>query len=80
MKFEWDAEKSNQCFNERGFDFAYAAQAFFDPERFIEEDTRYEYGERRFRLIGCIEKRLFIVISVPTPYASFPPEKPINGR
>lgn len=33
MQFEWDEAKSEACFLARGFDFAYAAQAFFDPDR-----------------------------------------------
>jgi len=40
MEFEWDEAKSNACFTERGFDFAYAAQAFFDPNRVVEIDDR----------------------------------------
>lgn len=30
MNSEWDEAKSEVCFAERGFDFAYAARAFFD--------------------------------------------------
>lgn len=40
MKFEWDADKSDKCFKERGFDFAYALRAFLDPKRIIRKDTR----------------------------------------
>ena len=28
MQFEWDEVKSEVCFRQRGFDFAYAARAF----------------------------------------------------
>ena len=35
MEFEWDQSKSERCFTERGFDFAYAVNAFFDPDRII---------------------------------------------
>lgn len=31
MNFEWDESKSEGCFTQRGFDFAYSARAFFDP-------------------------------------------------
>ena len=62
MDFEWDSAKSDACYAERGFDFAYAARAFFDPERDIRQDTRYPYGEDRYQLAGHIEGRLFIVI------------------
>jgi len=36
MDFEWDDAKSEACFAGRGFDFAYAIQVFFDPDRLIE--------------------------------------------
>ena len=62
MNFEWDESKSEACFRERGFDFAYAARAFFDPERLVRADTRYGYGEERFELLRKIESHLFVVI------------------
>ena len=65
MNFEWDEAKSGVCFTQRGFDFAYAARAFFDPNRIVHADTRHSYGEERYQLIGMIEKRLFIVIYTP---------------
>lgn len=65
MNFEWDEAKSEACFAERGFDFAYAARVFFDPNRLIEADTRYSYGEDRYRLMGRIEGRLFVVVYTP---------------
>lgn len=61
MNFEWDDAKSNMCFAQRGFDFAYAARAFFDPYRLIQADARYSYGEERYQLMGTIELRLFVV-------------------
>ena len=33
MKFEWDEDKGDTCFKERGFDFVYALRAFLDPKR-----------------------------------------------
>ncbi len=62
MDFEWDATKSDVCFQERGFDFAYAARAFFDPNRIVQPDTRHSYGEDRYQLMGMIEQRLFVVV------------------
>ena len=61
MDFEWDDAKSDQCWVMRGFDFAFAARAFFDPSRSIIEDDRFPYGETRYRLTGSIDGRLFIV-------------------
>jgi uncharacterized DUF497 family protein len=50
---------------ERGFDFSYAARAFFDPNRLIQADTRHSYGEDRYQLMGKIEQRLFVVVYTP---------------
>ena len=65
MKFEWDEAKSEACFLSRGFDFAYGAFAFADPNRMIRQDTRHNYGEDRYQLTGSIEGRLFVLIYTP---------------
>ena len=62
MNFEWEEAKSEACFTQRGFDFAYAAQAFFDPNRIMNTDTRHSYGEERHQLMGMIGQRLFVVV------------------
>ena len=61
----WQKAKSARCFQERGFDFVYAARAFFDADRLIQTDARHSYGEERYRLIGQIEHRLFVVVYTP---------------
>jgi len=50
---------------ERGFDFAYAASVFADPDRIIRQDNRYSYEEDRYQLIGRIGKRLFVLVYTP---------------
>jgi len=50
MEFEWDQAKSEACFTERGFDFAYVLSAFWDADRLIHRDTRWDYGEDRYQL------------------------------
>jgi len=62
MNFEWDDAKSQVCYQTRGFDFAYAARAFFDPDRVVQPDTRHSYGEDRYQLMGMIERRVFVVV------------------
>jgi hypothetical protein len=62
MEFGWDLDKSNRCYVERGFDFAYAAQGFFDPDRIIRKDDRFDYGEARYQLTSKIHGRVFFVI------------------
>ena len=69
MDFEWDETKSEACFVQRGFDFAYAAQAFFDPDRCIRADLRHSYGEDRFQLLGQIDTRVFVVVYTTRPHA-----------
>ncbi len=62
MKFEWHSEKSEDCFQNRGFDFAYATRTFLDPCRTVRKDDRYDYEESRFILMGKIDSRLFNVV------------------
>ena len=62
MNFEWDDAKSDQCFEERGFDFVYVSHAFLDPDRVIRADRRHEYGEERMQMLGQVEGRLFHVV------------------
>lgn len=60
--FEWDQAKSDACFAERGFDFAYVLSAFIDAARLIHKDTRWDYGEDRYRLLGSIDGRVFFIV------------------
>ena len=62
MEFEWDEAKSEACFAERGFDFAYVVRAFVDPNRVVRSDARWAYGEDRYQLLGSIEGRVFFVV------------------
>ena len=84
MRFEWDQAKSDACFKERGFDFAYVARAFFDPDRLVRKDTRYSYGEERYQLTGRIEGRIYVVVYTPRHdamrCASFQHARQINVR
>ena len=64
MNFEFDRAKSELCLLERGFDFAYAAHAFLDAQRVVQMDTRYDYGESRFVLLGMVQKRLFSLVYI----------------
>ena len=62
MEIEWDDAKSDACFAQRGFDFAYVIRAFLDEERIVGRDRRWDYGEDRYRLLGATEGRVFVVI------------------
>jgi len=62
VEFEWNPLKSDKCYAERGFDFAYATRAFLDPGRTVSLDSRWDYGEDRYVLRGSIDGRLFVVV------------------
>lgn len=62
MEFEWDKAKSEDCYVQRGFDFLYAIRASLDPKRTTLRDSRRDYGEERYRLLGEIEGRVFVVV------------------
>jgi uncharacterized DUF497 family protein len=64
MEVEWDEAKSERNFRERGFDFAYAALVF-DGAVTEREDTRKDYGEPSFIVIGVVDGDHLAV--VPTP-------------
>ncbi|MDZ4738372.1 MAG: BrnT family toxin [Alphaproteobacteria bacterium] len=63
IEFEWNETKSRTCHTKRGF--AYAVRVFLDPDRLIEPDDRFEYGEPRLRVLGRIEGLIFVVVYTP---------------
>lgn len=62
IELESDDAENTACFTRRGFDFAYAGRAFFDPRRIVVQDWRQDYGEDRCRLLGMIDGRAHVVI------------------
>ena len=55
MRFEWDPEKSEANLEERGFDFAFAAQ-IFDGPTLEKRDRRRDYGEVRIVATGLADE------------------------
>ncbi|HTF29795.1 MAG TPA: BrnT family toxin [Flavitalea sp.] len=53
MKFEWDGEKNKINIEKHGIDFVDAA-LIFDNIVLEKEDTRSDYGEKRFIGIGNV--------------------------
>lgn len=69
MDFEWDMAKSDLCQISRNFDFTYVISIFIDPNLLIERDQRWDYGEERFRALGLLDEKVFVVIYTKRPTA-----------
>jgi len=69
MDFEWDMAKSDLCQISRNFDFTYVISIFIDPNLLIEKDQRWDYGEERFRALGLLDEKVFVVIYTKRPSA-----------
>jgi len=60
-EFEWDQAKSDDCLQNRGFDFGFASRLW--EQRVAErEDDRRDYGEVRIQALGKIEDQYFVVV------------------
>ena len=61
MEFEFDPDKSEKSYRERGLDFNFAARLFEGPTvEFI--DDRHAYGEIRMVAIGSIDGKTYKVV------------------
>lgn len=61
MAFEWDPVKNSANRGKHGIDFEQAAQ-IFRGVILVAEDTRRNYGERRFIAIGEYDKEIIRVV------------------
>lgn len=64
MNLTYDQAKNAKNIEERGLPFAMVSDIDW-TETVIIEDTRKDYGERRFRAFGRIDGRLFAVVFTP---------------
>jgi len=60
---EWDAAKSEKNRLLRGFGFAYAARVFL--EEYVEEESRGNFGERRFVVTGAVDDLVLTLVWTP---------------
>jgi uncharacterized protein len=60
VRVEWDPRKSDQNRRKHGIDFGFAMLAIYDPLKSIEIEG-HEHGETRWRTIGEIDGRVFVV-------------------
>jgi uncharacterized protein len=59
---EWSAAKREQNLADHGVDFADAALIFRNEDQVIEAvDAREDYGETRYRALGCVGGSWFLV-------------------
>ena len=40
----------------------YAVRAFLDPHRIVAQDRRWDYGEDRYRLLGTVDGRAYLLV------------------
>ena len=60
MRFEWDEEKRLSNIRKHGIDLA-DVWRFFESERVVFIDDRFDYGESRFVSIGILAARIVTV-------------------
>jgi uncharacterized DUF497 family protein len=60
--FEWDENKNALNRQRHKIDFADAIQVFFDAWRITRHDTRNNYGEDRYQVIGMAYERILFVV------------------
>ena len=64
MAISFDAGKSERNIATRGISFELAAGFEWDSALII-EDTRKDYGERRYQALGLIDGRLHVLVFTP---------------
>lgn len=62
MEFEWDEDKAAANIAKHGVPFALATLSFEDKKAVVLEDSRADYGEKRFFNFGRIAERLYVVV------------------
>lgn len=64
MSITFDAAKNERNVAQRGISFELAEEFEWDGALIV-EDTRKDYGERRFQVLGLIEGRLYMLVFTP---------------
>jgi uncharacterized DUF497 family protein len=64
MNLEFDQDKRDKTLQERGLDFALAAEVFAGVH-FTGQDTRVDYVEDRFITVGWLDARLVVLVWTP---------------
>ena len=64
MEIEFDPDKRESTYADRGVDMARAGEMFAGPHDTV-EDTRHDYGEPRFITVGVLDERVVVVVWTP---------------
>lgn len=64
MQIEYDMEKAAKTLNERGIDFARAADVF-TGNTLDQIDDRHDYGEERIITAGRLDGRVVLIVWTP---------------
>lgn len=62
IEFEWDEPKNQSNLIKHALRFEYAVLVFLDDNGIDFEDSRYDYGARRYITTGFIENKLYTVV------------------
>jgi uncharacterized DUF497 family protein len=60
--FEWDSVKAEANERKHGITFQFATAVFLDPQVVVEDTTRPDDGEHRYKAIGVVEGKLYAVV------------------
>ncbi len=61
-EFEWDDNKNESNKKKHGIDFNDVKEVFKDKDKKIEADSRKDYGEERWKLIGKLLEYIIAII------------------
>jgi uncharacterized protein len=62
VAYEWDPTKRVKNLSVHGVDFEDVERDFDWSTATVEEDTRHNYGERRWRAVGVLHGRVHVII------------------
>jgi hypothetical protein len=62
VEFEWDPAKAETNLRKHKVSFPYAIRVFLDPHRQERLDTREEYGEDRWIVLGRVDEWILVVV------------------
>jgi uncharacterized DUF497 family protein len=62
LRFEWDPTKREANLAKHGLDFRRVVEVFNDPQHIVENTTRPEHGEVRWKAVGRVGPLMVCVI------------------